>query len=117
METDAPDDVSVAETLDLPPDAIDTSASDEEEPPPLVRTGPTTAVGGVSINTRRDNDSPPPCTHATATQTESDETIESVQVEESFAAACIKLWKRARTDEDVALLEMALHAAKRTRGC
>jgi hypothetical protein len=98
METDVPDDVSDAETLDLPPDAIDTSASDDEE------------------NTRRDNDSPP-CTHATATQTESDETIESVQVEESFAAACIKLWKRARTDEDVALLEMALHAAKRTRGC
>ena len=46
METDVPDDVSVAETLDLPPDAIDMSASDDEEeqaPPPLVRTGPTTA--------------------------------------------------------------------------
>jgi hypothetical protein len=116
METDVPDDVSNAETLDLPPDAIDTSASDDEEPPPLARTGPTTAVGGVPINTRRDNDSPPQTQDATV-QTESDETIESARVEESFAAACIKLWKRARTDEDVALLEMALHAAKRTRGC
>eukprot|EP01043_Picozoa_sp_COSAG02_P063055 COSAG02_NODE_8844_length_2422_cov_256.492467_3_plen_81_part_00 len=58
METDVPDDVSVAKTLDLPPDAIDLS-SDEEEPPPLARTGPTTAVGGIPIDTQRGNDSEP----------------------------------------------------------
>jgi hypothetical protein len=115
METDVSstthtDGASGTESSDLD------QSSDEAPPPPLARTGPTTAVGGVPIDTQCGSDSPPR-THDTATQTESDDKIEPAQTEESFATACIKLWKRARTDEDVGLLEMALHAAKRARGC
>jgi hypothetical protein len=124
METDAQDDVSVAETLDLP-DAIDVTSDDEEEqaPPPLVRTGPTTAVGGVPIDTQRGNDSPPPTQDAT-TQTETDiadtiETLLSDGSEQSLVTACVALYKHKRShrDDDTEWLEEAVHTAKKLRGC
>jgi hypothetical protein len=123
METGAQDDVSVAETLDLPPGAIDMSASDDEQtPPPLVRTGPTTAVGGVPIDTQRGNDSPPPTQDAT-TQTETDiadtiETLLSDGSEQSLVTACVALYKHKRShrDDDTEWLEEAVHTAKKLRG-
>lgn len=123
METDAQDDVSDAETLDLPPDAIDTSASDDEEPPPLARAGPTTAVGGVPIDTQRDNDSPPP-TQDAATQTETPDIADTIESllndgsEQSLVTACVALYKHKRShhDDDTEWIEEAVRTAKKQRG-
>ena len=98
METDAQDDVSVAETLDLPPDAIDTSASDEEEPPQ---------------------------TENTTTQTETPDIADTIEKllndgsEQSLVTACVALYKHKRSnrDDDTEWLEEAVHTAKRARGC
>ena len=121
MVTDVPDDVSVAETLDLP-DLTDLS-SDDEAPPPLVRTGPTTAVGGIPIDTQRGTDSPPHTEDAT-TQTETDiadtiETLLSDGSEGALVTACVTLYKHKRShrDDDTEWLEEAVRTAKKSRGC
>ena len=91
METDAQDDVSVAETLDL--------SSDDEEPPPQ--------------------------TQDATTQTETPDIADTIESllhdgsEQSLVTACVVLYKHKRShrDDDTEWLEMAVHTAKKQRGC
>jgi hypothetical protein len=111
---------SDAETLDLP-DAVEPS-SDEEAPPPLARTGPTTAVGGIALAHRRGSSPPPRARQARpAPAGDIADRIEALLRggAEGCVAACIALHrhKRARPDDDVEWLGTAVCTAKRACGC